>query len=76
MLKNFGLTRYGRIVFYDYDELCELTSQDETDSVRKKCFDKYPALRQEYELHRKNAKSAGIGGMNCERSWAGRPSRR
>ncbi len=25
LLKNFGLTRYGRIVFYDYDELCELT---------------------------------------------------
>ncbi len=25
LLKNFGLTRFGRIVFYDYDELCELT---------------------------------------------------
>ena len=25
LLKNFGLTRYGRLVFYDYDELCELT---------------------------------------------------
>jgi isocitrate dehydrogenase kinase/phosphatase len=25
LLKNFGLTRYGRVVFYDYDELCELT---------------------------------------------------
>lgn len=25
LLKNFGLTRYGRIIFYDYDELCELT---------------------------------------------------
>ncbi len=25
LLKNFGVTRYGRIVFYDYDELCELT---------------------------------------------------
>lgn len=24
-LKNFGVTRHGRIVFYDYDELCLLT---------------------------------------------------
>jgi isocitrate dehydrogenase kinase/phosphatase len=26
LLKNFGLTRHGRVVFYDYDELCSLTS--------------------------------------------------
>jgi isocitrate dehydrogenase kinase/phosphatase len=25
LLKNFGVTRHGRIVFYDYDELCLLT---------------------------------------------------
>lgn len=25
LLKNFGITRYGRVIFYDYDELCELT---------------------------------------------------
>jgi isocitrate dehydrogenase kinase/phosphatase len=25
LLKNFGITRYGRVLFYDYDELCELT---------------------------------------------------
>src|SRR5262249_29790811 len=25
LLKNFGITRYGRVVFYDYDEICELT---------------------------------------------------
>ena len=25
LMKNFGVTRYGRVVFYDYDELCELT---------------------------------------------------
>ncbi|MCF8079340.1 MAG: bifunctional isocitrate dehydrogenase kinase/phosphatase [Desulfobacterales bacterium] len=24
-MKNFGLTRHGRVVFYDYDELCLLT---------------------------------------------------
>lgn len=23
--KNFGVTRFGRVVFYDYDEICELT---------------------------------------------------
>jgi isocitrate dehydrogenase kinase/phosphatase len=26
LLKNFGVTRYGRVVFYDYDELCDLTA--------------------------------------------------
>ena len=25
LLKNFGVTRFGRVVFYDYDELCDLT---------------------------------------------------
>lgn len=25
LLKNFGLTRHGRVVFYDYDEICPLT---------------------------------------------------
>ncbi len=25
LFKNFGVTRYGRVIFYDYDELCELT---------------------------------------------------
>ena len=23
--KNFGVTRYGRVVFYDYDEICRMT---------------------------------------------------
>jgi len=26
LLKNFGVTRHGRVVFYDYDELCPLAS--------------------------------------------------
>ena len=26
LLKNFGVTRHGRVVFYDYDELCLLES--------------------------------------------------
>jgi isocitrate dehydrogenase kinase/phosphatase len=25
LLKNFGVTRHGRVIFYDYDELCALT---------------------------------------------------
>ncbi len=25
LLKNFGVTRHGRVIFYDYDELCPLT---------------------------------------------------
>ena len=25
LLKNFGVTRHGRVVFYDYDEICTLT---------------------------------------------------
>ncbi len=25
LLKNFGVTRHGRVVFYDYDEICHLT---------------------------------------------------
>ena len=25
LLKNFGVTRHGRVVFYDYDEVCYLT---------------------------------------------------
>lgn len=28
LLKNFGITRNGRVVFYDYDELCLLTDCD------------------------------------------------
>ena len=26
LLKNFGVTRYGRVVFYDYDEISELSA--------------------------------------------------
>ena len=28
LLKNFGITRSGRVVFYDYDEICLLTEVD------------------------------------------------
>ena len=25
LLKNFGVTRHGRVIFYDYDDLCQVT---------------------------------------------------
>jgi len=25
LFKNFGVTRHGRVIFYDYDELCRVT---------------------------------------------------
>jgi len=25
LLKNFGVTRHGRVIFYDYDEICKVT---------------------------------------------------
>lgn len=42
LIKNFGVTRHGRVVFYDYDELClvtecnfrELPEGDEDDELR------------------------------------------
>jgi isocitrate dehydrogenase kinase/phosphatase len=43
LLKNFGVTRQGRVIFYDYDELCLVTDcnfrrmpepQDEMDEMR------------------------------------------
>jgi isocitrate dehydrogenase kinase/phosphatase len=40
LLKNFGVTRHGRVVFYDYDELCPLTD----------CrFRSLPQARSDYE---------------------------
>lgn len=43
LLKNFGVTRHGRVVFYDYDELCHVTDCS---------FRKFPpprSLDDEYE---------------------------
>lgn len=25
LMKNFGVTRHGRVIFYDYDEICQIT---------------------------------------------------
>lgn len=40
LLKNFGVTRHGRVVFYDYDELCPLTECS---------FRRFPQARDPYE---------------------------
>ncbi|MBI3725040.1 hypothetical protein HY251_13955 [bacterium] len=37
------------------EELCLLTSQDETVALRERCFEKYPQLREEHRLFQKNA---------------------
>ena len=42
LLKNFGVSRHGRVIFYDYDELCLVTDC---------CFRQIPqALHEEDEL--------------------------
>jgi len=47
LLKNFGVTRNGRVIFYDYDELCLITDcnfrrlpepQDEVDEMRAEAW--------------------------------------
>lgn len=44
LLKNFGVTRHGRVIFYDYDELCLVTecnfrrmpeAEDDMDEMRQ-----------------------------------------
>jgi isocitrate dehydrogenase kinase/phosphatase len=44
LLKNFGISRHGRVIFYDYDELCLVTecsfrdmpaARDDEDEMRR-----------------------------------------
>jgi isocitrate dehydrogenase kinase/phosphatase len=37
LLKNFGVTRHGRVVFYDYDELCRVTDCQFRDLPESRC---------------------------------------
>lgn len=39
LLKNFGVTRHGRVVFYDYDELCWLTDCDFRELPAATCYE-------------------------------------
>lgn len=47
LLKNFGVTRHGRVIFYDYDELCAVTdcrfrdvpqARDDEDELRAEAW--------------------------------------
>ena len=47
LLKNFGVTRHGRVIFYDYDELCAVTdcrfrdipkARDDEDEMRAEAW--------------------------------------
>ncbi|MFT4525272.1 MAG: isocitrate dehydrogenase kinase/phosphatase [Granulosicoccus sp.] len=42
LLKNFGVTRHGRVIFYDYDELCFLEQVN---------FRRIPEARNEEQLY-------------------------
>jgi len=42
LLKNFGVTRHGRVIFYDYDELCSVTDCNFRDVP--------PAMHEEDEM--------------------------
>lgn len=42
LLKNFGVTRHGRVIFYDYDELCFLEQIN---------FRRIPAARNEEQMY-------------------------
>jgi isocitrate dehydrogenase kinase/phosphatase len=37
LLKNFGVTRHGRVVFYDYDELCRVSDCQFRDLPQAQC---------------------------------------
>ena len=37
LLKNFGVTRHGRVVFYDYDELCRVSDCQFRDLPQPQC---------------------------------------
>jgi isocitrate dehydrogenase kinase/phosphatase len=39
LLKNFGVTRHGRVVFYDYDELCLVTDCKFRNMPQARSFD-------------------------------------
>lgn len=39
LLKNFGVTRHGRVVFYDYDELCRMSDCQFRDLPQPQCVE-------------------------------------
>jgi isocitrate dehydrogenase kinase/phosphatase len=73
LLKNFGLTRHGRVIFYDYDELCLVTdcnfrsfpeARDDIDEMRAGAWfyvgphDVFPEQFIQFLSFRENVKQA------------------
>ncbi|MFK8051720.1 MAG: bifunctional isocitrate dehydrogenase kinase/phosphatase [Woeseiaceae bacterium] len=73
LLKNFGVTRHGRVIFYDYDELCLVTEcnfrrmpepEDDMDEMRQGAWfyvgpnDIFPEQFVRFLGFRKDAKEA------------------
>jgi isocitrate dehydrogenase kinase/phosphatase len=49
--KNFGVTRHGRVVFYDYDELCWLTDCDFRDLPSPTSYEEETAAEPWFSVH-------------------------
>src|SRR5690606_40810059 len=60
LLKNFGVTRHGRVIFYDYDELCAVTDC--------RFRDVPPAQHEEDEL--RDRKSTRLNSSHVKISYA------
>ncbi|MEI6046726.1 MAG: bifunctional isocitrate dehydrogenase kinase/phosphatase [Chloroflexota bacterium] len=50
LLKNFGVTRHGRVVFYDYDELCWLASCNFRKMPEAQSYDEEVSTRPWYPV--------------------------
>jgi isocitrate dehydrogenase kinase/phosphatase len=49
--KNFGVTRHGRVVFYDYDELCRLTDCDFRELPSPTSYEEETAAEPWFSVH-------------------------
>jgi isocitrate dehydrogenase kinase/phosphatase len=49
--KNFGLTRHGRVVFYDYDELCWVTDCDFCELPAPTSYEEEMAAEPWFSVH-------------------------
>jgi isocitrate dehydrogenase kinase/phosphatase len=51
LVKNFGVTRHGRVVFYDYDELCLLTDCDFRELPQPTSYEEEIAAEPWFSVH-------------------------
>src|SRR5213079_429070 len=51
LTKNFGLTRHGRVVFYDYDELCFLTDCNFREMPQAKSYEEEISAEPWFSVH-------------------------